>query len=224
MVYVSAYSDLNPQDYRLPWSEHLNINNKDSEVLAVSSSWAKRIGYRNPVDVLGKTAYDLSCPAAELAADFIAQDRLAVIKQEEKMYLTLAMHSFSDIKPYVYTRKAVGSYIVTNHKKLESGVFAKHFYEKVVAIDCRFYPRMQTCYEVVQVFKGLTRRETDVMYYLILGMNSNMISEKLSLSKRTIQHYIENTKDKMGCTTTRQLVELALYMGFNKQVPLRLLC
>ena len=74
MPYVSAYSDLNPRDYGLPWSEHVNIKNKDSEILAVSASWAKRLGYRNPVDVLGKTAYDLSCPAADLPAVYCQLD------------------------------------------------------------------------------------------------------------------------------------------------------
>jgi len=223
MKYVSACSDLNPGDYRFPWSDSVSIKNEHSEVLALSSHYANRLGFRNPIDALGVTPFDIMRPIVEIAPNLIAQDRAALTEQKSKTYLALVMHSSSEIKPRITVRQPVDSYIVSNHKTLHSGLFAEHFYKSIQQIDRRFYRGMQASYQVIATYDGLTLRETQVMYYLLLGMNSAQISEKLRLSQRTVQHYIENIKDKMGCTTTSQLIELATYLGFNTFIPESLL-
>lgn len=221
--FVSAFLDLNAMDYAFSWSDSVSIKNEHSEVLALSSQYANRLGFRNPIDALGATPFDISRPIVEIAPNLVAQDRAALTEQKSKTYLALVMQSSSEIKPRITVRQPVDSYIVSNHKTLHTGLFAEHFYRSIQLIDRRFYRGMQATYEVIDTFDGLTERETQVMYYLLLGMNSAQISQRLRLSQRTVQHYVENIKDKMGCNTTSQLVELALYLGFNAFIPESLL-
>ena len=223
MEYVSAYPELKPMEYRLPWSDCVTIKNQQSEVLSLSSSYASRLGFRNPVDALGITPYGMICPVVDIASHLVAQDRAALLEKKAKTYIALVMYASSEIKPRLTVRQPVDTYIVSNHRVLDSGLFAQYFYERIQLIDRGFHRKMQTSYEVVDAYAGFTLRETQVMYYLLLGMNSRLISHVLQLSPRTVQHYIENIKDKMGCNATSQLIELALYLGFNKQIPASLL-
>jgi DNA-binding CsgD family transcriptional regulator len=57
----------------------------------------------------------------------------------------------------------------------------------------------------------------------MLSKSSTDIAQLLFISKRTVQHHSERIKSKMMCNTTAQLIELALYLKLNDQIPCRLL-
>lgn len=201
------------------WSDFVNVKNRDSEIIFTSSIWPIKLGYRNPIDVLGLTMYDLKCPASDLSDDYIHQDRLVLSSKRSHTYITVTMPNSREIVPILYTRKCFGEHVVSNHKVLNSGLYANYFYEKIKAIEKRYYRKIQTCYEVVNNYENLSKKETEVLYYLMLGMSSTMIANILSRSKRTIQHTIDRIKYKFGCNSSQQLMELSLYLELNKQIP-----
>lgn len=55
-----------------------------------------------------------------------------------------------------------------------------------------------------------TPREQQVLHLLTRGKTAKEIGSELNLSKRTIEHYIENIKGKMKVDTKSQLIEKAL--------------
>lgn len=55
---------------------------------------------------------------------------------------------------------------------------------------------------------ALTNRELQCISLLMRGHTSKMIANKLNLSRRTVEFYIENIKQKFGCTHKSQLIEL----------------
>ena len=57
---------------------------------------------------------------------------------------------------------------------------------------------------------ALSRREKDCLHLMLQGMTAARIAEELKLSKRTVEHYFENIKNKLCCTTKSELFALTL--------------
>ena len=52
-----------------------------------------------------------------------------------------------------------------------------------------------------------TKREIEVINLLIKGRTAKLIAEELQLSKRTVEYYIENIKNKMNVFTKSELID-----------------
>jgi DNA-binding CsgD family transcriptional regulator len=52
----------------------------------------------------------------------------------------------------------------------------------------------------------LTQRETECVLYLLTGLTVKIVAEKLGLSTRTVEFYINNIKAKLKCRTKTQLL------------------
>lgn len=65
----------------------------------------------------------------------------------------------------------------------------------------------------------LTQREEECIFYLLQGKTAKSIGEILSLSRRTVEYYIENIKSKFGCSTKMELIDKAINEGYLKQIP-----
>ena len=55
----------------------------------------------------------------------------------------------------------------------------------------------------------LTKRQADCLHYLMKGMSIKQIAKSLSLSPRTVEHYLEAVKTKMDCESRVELFEKA---------------
>ncbi|CAM2944449.1 transcriptional regulator LuxR [Legionella steigerwaltii] len=56
----------------------------------------------------------------------------------------------------------------------------------------------------------LSRREKECLQFLIRGKNTREVAQILGLSKRTVEHYLENIKNKMSVNTKSELIEKAI--------------
>jgi len=57
---------------------------------------------------------------------------------------------------------------------------------------------------------SLTQRQTDCLFYLVKGMTIKQTAQKMGLSPKTVEHYLENIKTKLNCHTRLDLVTSAL--------------
>lgn len=69
---------------------------------------------------------------------------------------------------------------------------------------------------------GLTLRESECVFLLIRGKSAKEIGVLLSLSKRTIESYIENIKNKMDCKNKAEILVKAVLNGYHNHIPARL--
>lgn len=67
------------------------------------------------------------------------------------------------------------------------------------AIDVESFP--------VQLAKKLSSREREVIAFLVDGKSTEEISKTLKLSRRTVEHYIDNTKNKLGVDSKHELIK-----------------
>lgn len=68
----------------------------------------------------------------------------------------------------------------------------------------------------------LTNRECECVFLLIRGKSAKEIGALLSLSKRTIESYIENIKNKMDCKNKAEILVKAVLNGYHNHIPARL--
>ncbi|KTD47640.1 helix-turn-helix transcriptional regulator [Legionella quateirensis] len=69
---------------------------------------------------------------------------------------------------------------------------------------------------------ALTNREYECVFLLIRGKTAKEIGTLLSLSKRTIESYIENIKNKMNCKNKAEILVKAVLNGYHHHIPARL--
>jgi DNA-binding CsgD family transcriptional regulator len=225
MTICSAYDkdtiDFSP--YKIEKSSLFLVKNIQSEAVALCDEFSSKAGYSNPIDYLGKDDFSLKCPAMELAEEFMQQDKEVISKQVAKIYLIITTYANNHIDFYITTKQPYQSLMVCNGWKLTHGLIHDYFYNVIYAINKQYHSLINHCYEFVDRYTGLTIRETEVMFFLMRSQNSTAISQLLGLSKRTVQHYIDNVKQKMSCHSTQQLTELGLYLKFNQKIPASLI-
>ncbi len=56
----------------------------------------------------------------------------------------------------------------------------------------------------------LTARQIDCLFYLVKGFTIKQIAKTLSLSPRTVEHYLDTIKQKLNCESRVELISLAL--------------
>lgn len=68
----------------------------------------------------------------------------------------------------------------------------------------------------------LSSRERECLFLLVRGKSAKEIGALLCLSKRTIESYIENIKNKMNCRNKAEILVAAILNGYHRYVPARL--
>lgn len=56
------------------------------------------------------------------------------------------------------------------------------------------------------VKKGLSKRESQCIYYLVRGMTAKQIGKVTGLSNRTVEFYLDNAKSKLNCCSKFELI------------------
>lgn len=64
-----------------------------------------------------------------------------------------------------------------------------------------------------------TQRETECLFLLLRGKTAKDIGVFLEISKRTVEQYIENIKNKMGVSTRSSVIATALESGLLDIIP-----
>jgi DNA-binding CsgD family transcriptional regulator len=60
---------------------------------------------------------------------------------------------------------------------------------------------------------GLTRRESECFWYVVRGLNTKKIARHLRVSDRTVEKFIINLREKLGCLHKNDLIERAYQDG-----------
>lgn len=65
----------------------------------------------------------------------------------------------------------------------------------------------------------LTHRECECVFLLIRGKSAKEIGAILALSKRTVESYVENIKNKMNCKNKAEILVEAVLSGYHTYLP-----
>jgi DNA-binding CsgD family transcriptional regulator len=73
--------------------------------------------------------------------------------------------------------------------------------------------------ETIDCMPAFSPREKACIHWLLRGRTAQQIAWELGLSKRTVEHYIENAKGKLGCQSKTEFIDclhiLTRYFSFS---------
>lgn len=145
-----------------------------------------------------------------------------LIEQALKLRSDLKVLAFSDVDDIHKIRLAfsLGAHAYLLKKCLEE--------ELLLAIKCAQKNRRYICSGIASLFPleklmeptcfgkhiECSDRETEILKLLEQGMTNKEISDRLFLSKRTVEGYRQQLLEKSGCRNTAQLISFAIRNGF----------
>lgn len=88
---------------------------------------------------------------------------------------------------------------------------------KLADVKCEYKPR-QLDLGIDFGNQYLTRRELEVLKFVILGLSAKKIGNMLQISSRTVEGYIDNLKTKLGCNSKGQISFIAIKSGLINQL------
>tara|TARA_R110000868_G_scaffold410505_4_gene698895 strand:- start:144359 stop:145027 length:669 start_codon:yes stop_codon:yes gene_type:complete len=200
----------------------IGFKNVNSIYMGGNDKLATLMGYKAAEDIQGCRDTDVRSEIAELANDFIKQDK-NVMQHGEQQHIDIGHHASGDLRIHLSTKKP----LYNDKHKLIGTVF------NCIALQPSILKTLQAIIKKTNapVFYQLTthdseydlsNRELECLFYLLRGHTAKMIANKLQLSPKTVEYYTEQLKNKLDCTTKPELIEKAIEMGFMFNFPINI--
>lgn len=188
---------------------------------------AKIAGLAKPKKIEEKSDYDM--PWDIFADAFIKADDERVFAGETLQLIEPAIFAYKP-KSILCTQKApyydedsniVG--IVCYSFELDIKKQAEQFL-KWIGLDSRFLAgshKRITRYQITPGYDelGLTQRESECLFLLLRSYSASQIAKRLNLSKRTVESYIDNLKNRLGCANKTELIIKAVENNLLELIP-----
>lgn len=195
-------------------------------------------GYKNLDTMVDTAPQDMPLEGCELADQWVLYDKIAIeTKGPVKMVTYLELNGRADrclmfgIKTPRHDNEGniigtCGQYIDITQSNIFSGISA------ITTQNIKTFGKTPTgawVYRFEESFFNLehkiqlTPRQSEVLFFLLRGRNAREIGALLFLSKRTIEIYVIQLKERLGCTSKSSLIERALELGFLQAIPERIL-
>lgn len=208
-------------------SNLITLTDLDSNFLMVNQATAKLINV--PVDEAIELSYDkMKCAAVKRAAYYQKQDERVIQQRKELKILSLQSSgdtgelvlSFGIKKPLF---NMAGEIIGTIGEFIDiSNLLSPRLFSNCIIFECLYGKKVQQ-FEVSidNVYRdlGLSKKQSEVFFFLLRSKSTKEIAHILELSPRTIESYIDNIKNKLGCNNKNQLVEKGIVSGYLGFLP-----
>ncbi len=197
----------------------------NDRILGLNDNAVRLLGFQSLEKAIGKTPYDLNCPAVESVEQFLEQDHY-VIRTKKPLQIL-------DIHPYADGSNRI--WLTTKTPLLEDETVLGTMYQcqplnvdlisrisQILINQDRYYSKSnQRSYNIVGKLKdyNLSPRQQECLYHLLRGKSASTIGQMLKLSKRTVESYIDEIKSKMHCDSKAELIEKSIDHGLLYCIP-----
>lgn len=193
--------------------------------LGCNANRAKKINLKRAEHIVGLCDKDLCDQSSESIAFHHQHDQLALKGEAIKTIHPSAIKSdgisyFQVKKPLIINGQIAG--VIYHCNEFVKPDFFHHLNKR----DKKHFPDFCLAYyeiEPQQNFYKLTVRELECLFCLLRGLSANETGKLMALSKRTVEFYIENIKNKLGCQTKSALIIKAIEANYIQLIPARFL-
>lgn len=207
------------------------VKDDNSCYVSASIDSVKIFGFDKMEQIIGVKDYDLPCRASESAVQFITEDKLVMSMGKSMVTLNVCCYSGERWLLLLGQKSPI-----RNKDGDVSGVFFQ-------GIDITDLSILRYCLQLNKSevgagsqksisyilspehcpIKNLSIRQQECLFWLVRGKTFEEIAELLSLSRRTVESYIDSMKYKFDCYKKGQIIEKAIDSGFLFYIPRRLL-
>lgn len=203
------------------------IKDKNNVYRHVSQGHVELFKYSTPEKVRGLTEHQVSAYAFDsiysnsydTANELIAEDEKALNNQQLFIFESVIIHrkpifALVHKQPYVENNKITGSVFQTLLLPHMTKQIAKSYLQNANILISKHTKIHLEALGLDSTCKyKLTHRELECIRFLTKGASANDIAHTLGLSKRTIDFYIRNIKDKLNVRKTTEIIITALADG-----------
>lgn len=187
---------------------------KHQAFLGCNRKFADFVGIESPEEIIGTTGYSFF--EQELVDEFrsVAQEvvktriphELASDFYSEKSGITMVQGTVVPILDENNQVESVIGYgtpcIILSEKTWQEAIRLVNKENIRHIVRNSKYP-IKTEFGVVKI----SRREAECCLYLLKGLTAKDIAEQMILTPKTVENYIENIKNKIGCSTRSELTQ-----------------
>lgn len=190
---------------------HLYWKDKKGRWLGCNDTQATNAGFNDPNDLLKQTDMDLGWVTPDCAARFTMVNEEVMADKKPK---TLIEHAFvrGQNLSVTFTYKMP---LVAQKRKI-AGIVGLSIpldlnnLVTTIPFELKTINNIEDTKEREHSIDSLTARQKQCLYYLIQGMTFKQVAERLKLSPRTVEHYVDAIKNKLKCKTRYDLISTAL--------------
>lgn len=201
----------------------ISVLNLEQEYQHITCLQNKVLGYEHS-SLIGKTNFNIQAPAVELAPQFHQECQRVIDSQMSMVFLCSGAFAKNEAINYLYTIAPIQRKDGMPLGLIIYGERLKNHSSAMQAVNA-LYKNMDSSHNyktclLAPSYPGLTKRESQCLYWLLRGYNTPQIAEQLFLSKRTIESHFESIKLKYNCQSKKELVDFCYELNLFQVLPL----
>ncbi|VVD74554.1 LuxR family transcriptional regulator [Pandoraea iniqua] len=201
----------------------------DSAFLYANESYARLMGVAHPMDLPGRTDFELPCRTVECASEFRAQD--AEVMRTRRTLEVFDWHPYADDEwqAHVVTKTPLmddaGQVVGTifhgaNLSSVPAYVALGPLLNQMWCGDRVTMREGQTSLAIDRhIDIALSSRACEVIFFYVRGWSAKMIGKVLGVSPRTVEMHLEVLKEKFRASTRAELMDSAIALGYLTRIP-----
>ncbi|HEG0622275.1 TPA: helix-turn-helix transcriptional regulator [Yersinia enterocolitica] len=196
-------------------SEPWEIKDSQSRYIYANPRFHKLLSLPAKYNVEGRLDGDLPSPLSEFQNEFQRQDRQVELLQDR---ITSAEIHIVDGKSYL-TPFFCDKYPLIDEYGISQGVICHARPVHNLMLTRLNKIKAPTSLTFTPPSKLFTKREWEVLFYILHSFSSKDIAKKLHLSARTVSNIIQSVYRKVGVSNKRQVVDYCYENKINNYVP-----
>lgn len=194
--------------------------------LDMNECFARTLGFHKPADAYGKSDYDLPTGMSKFADIFRAADKKVMAQQRPFKFLEIQPCSNEEWKAFYVIKaplKENNDIIGTLGLAMDvTHMFA--VYNDYIRLASINHSLPTPSFKKDSTNKLiLSNRQIECLALLNVGKTVKEIGKILELSPRTVEDYLNNIKQKLGCRNLRQLIKKTIELENTPTYSLNLL-
>ncbi|WP_394846141.1 helix-turn-helix transcriptional regulator [Pendulispora brunnea] len=206
---------------------------RQSVFLYANKAYAVLIGLPHSEDVVGRTDFDMPCETVACAPMFQKQDQ-EVLRSRQPLRI-LDVHRFADGKwrAFLVTKTPLFGGSSENDEPIGTMFYGVDITSPGIIELGSVLGRIHAGADpkalvgagshLVEGFSAdtgtLTRREAEILFFLLRGKSAKETAVILSMSRRTVEQHIDKMKQKLGARSKFELIEVAIEAGYMHRIP-----
>ena len=196
-------------------SEPWMVRDNQSRVIYANPRNRKFLGLPDQYDLEGRLDGEMPTPAAEFQDEFQRQDRQVELLQDG---ITMVGIHLVDGKSYL-TPFFYDKYPLIDENGISQGVICHVRPVHYLMLTHLNKIKIPTSLMFTPPSELFTKREWEVLFYILHSYSSKDIARKLHLSPRTVSNIIQNIYRIVGVSNRQQIVDYCYENKINNYVP-----